>query len=123
LNKDRELKSERAKSKEKHHTDSISFINRLPTNKGATYMNYGIPQIQSTHAVTFDRAENKVYNHYFPWVDHKKGEVVTVEPSKKKRTNKWAGKLAKRRKTRVNCTALKAKQDKRAKAMQNLDIL
>jgi hypothetical protein len=109
-----------------YNTDSISFINWLPTNKGAHFMNYAIPQFQSTHALTFDSAENKVYNLYFLWVGHKKGEVVTVEPNKKKQANKWAGMLAKRRKTRVNCkvcTALKAKKDKRVKAMQNLDLI
>ena len=97
-------------------------MNKRPTNKGASYMNYAIPQIQSTHAVTFDRAENKVYNHYFPWFDHKKGEVITVKPTKNKRGNKYAGPLKKRQKIRVNCTALKTKQEKRAKAMQKLDL-
>ena len=85
-------------------------------------MNYPIPQIRSTHAVTFDRADGKVYNHYLPWTDHKKGEVVTAKPTKRKRTGSGGGRYAKKRKTRVDCKDLKMKQDKRKAKMAQLGL-
>ena len=114
--------SDREKAKEKFNTSSVSFINELPTNKSKHFMEYSIPQIRSTHAVTFDRSEGKVFNHYLPWTDHKKGEVVTVEPKKRKRAGTGSGRHAKKRKTRVDCKDLKTKQDKRKAKMTQLGL-
>ena len=91
------------------------------TERSISSINVGVLGKQQK-AVTRTHCRHKLYNHYFPWFDHKHGEVVTVKPTKNKRGNKYAGPLKKRQKIRVNCTALKTKQEKRAEAMQKLDL-
>ena len=56
----------------------------------------------------------------WPWIDHKKGEVVTVKPKSKARKSTGAGRYKKPTKADLELTKLRRVQDRRKKAVEKM---
>ena len=56
----------------------------------------------------------------WPWIDHKKGEVVTVQPKSKARKSTSAGRFKKSVKEKVKLDKLKRVQQNRKVAVEGM---
>ena len=80
-----------------------------------------IPGIQSTHAITADCETGIIYNHVWPWVDYKKGIVVTAKPKRIKRKAKNAGRYAEVKRQKVDLTRFKRKMNVRNQMLEKIE--
>ena len=80
-----------------------------------------IPGVQASHALTYEVASKKLFNHVWPWIEYTKGLELNVKPKRVKRKASDAGRYKSVKKQRVKLTKLKRVQSSRAELVKTCE--